>query len=270
MPVMKIGFQGERGAYSEIAARKVYGDAIRCVPLPGFEDLFQAVEENRLPCGIVPLENSLAGSVHQNYDLLLRHRLTIVGEVSLRISHNLIAHPGTGLSDIREVYSHPQALMQCEKFLARWKNIRRIPSYDTAGSVKWIKENKLLNAAAIAGSLAADLYGMKILQKGIESDPENYTRFVILRKNPRPIRDAKKTSIVFTLRSVPGALFKALSVFALRDIDLLKIESRPLHGKPWEYFFYVDFAGKATDPNCKNALNHLAEISNFLRLLGSY
>ncbi len=267
---MKIGFQGERGAYSEIAAKRIYGEKIRTVPLPSFEQVFEKVDDGSLSCGIVPLENSLAGSILQNYDLLLRHKLSIVAEVSQRITHNLIVHPGCRFADLREVHSHPQALMQCEKFLSRCPSLHKVPSYDTAGAVKWIKENKLHHAAAIASTWAAELYDMQVLQQGIESDPENYTRFVVLRRHPRPSKNAKKTSIVFSLRSVPGALFKSLSVFALRDIDLLKIESRPLHGKPWEYFFYVDFSGNTSDPNCRNALNHLTEISTFLRVLGSY
>ena len=267
---MKIGFQGERGAYSEIAAQRIFGEAIRPVPLHSFEEVFEKVDSGTLPCGIIPLENSLTGSILQNYDLLLRYKLSIVSEISQRISHNLIVHPGCRFADLKEVYSHPQALMQCEKYLSRCKTMQKVPAYDTAGAVKWIKENNLRHAAAIASTLAAEIYEMEVLQKGIESDPENYTRFVVLRRHPRPNKNAKKTSIVFSLRSVPGALFRSLSVFALRDIDLLKIESRPLHGKPWEYFFYVDFAGNAKDPNCRNALNHLGEISTFLRILGSY
>lgn len=267
---MKVGFQGERGAFSEIAAQRFFGEKLQPVPTRTFEEIFAGVERGRVPCGIVPLENSLAGSVLQNYDLLLRHHLTIVGEVSQRIVHNLIAHPGTRISDIRQIYSHPQALMQCDRYLSHLKRAEKVPAYDTAGAVKLIKEQGLKDAAAIASQLAAQIYGMEILQQGIENDPENYTRFVVLRKNARPAKQAKKTSIVFSLCNVPGALFKSLSVFALRDIDLLKIESRPLHGKPWEYFFYVDFAGNVRDRNCQNALQHLGEIATFLKILGSY
>ena len=266
----KVAFQGERGAYSEIAARRFFGDAIEPIPYRTFDEIFVGVERKRVDCGIVPLENSLAGSILQNYDLLLRHRLSIVGEISQRIMHNLIVHPGTPASAIRRVYSHPQALMQCEKFLGHLKKAEKIPAYDTAGAVKLIKEQGQRDAAAIASQLAAELYGMQVLQEGIENDPENYTRFVILSKEARVSPNAKRTSIVFSLRNVPGALFKSLSVFALRDIDLLKIESRPLHGKPWEYFFYVDFAGTMRSKNCQNAVKHLGEISTFLKILGSY
>jgi len=266
----KVAFQGERGAYSEIAARRFFGDEIEPVPYRTFEEIFSGVERKRVPCGIVPLENSLAGSVLQNYDLLLRHHLSIVGEISQRIVHNLIVHPGTPASAVRRIYSHPQALMQCEKFLSRLKKAEKIPAYDTAGAVKLIKEQGLTDAAAIASQLAASLYGMEVLQEGIENDPENYTRFVILSKTAAVTPNAKKTSIVFSLRNLPGALFKSLSVFALRDIDLLKIESRPLHGKPWEYFFYVDFAGTMKNENCQNAIKHLGEISTYLKILGSY
>jgi prephenate dehydratase len=267
---MKVAFQGERGAYSEIAARRLFGEKLKPIPCRTFDEIFAAVDRGRIPCGIVPLENSLAGSILQNYDLLLRHHLTIVGEVSQRITHNLIAHPGTTISSIRQVYSHPQALMQCAKYLSHLKRAEKIPAYDTAGAVKLIKERGLKDAAAIASQLAAEIYGMEVLQQGIENDPENYTRFVVLKKKTRPSRNAKKTSIVFSLRNMPGALFKSLSVFALRDIDLLKIESRPLHGKPWEYFFYVDLAGNIRKKNCQNALQHLSEIATYLKVLGSY
>jgi len=265
-----VAFQGERGAYSEIAARRFFGEGIKLLPRESFDLVFKSVESQKADAGIVPIENSQAGCIHQNYDLLLKHRLRIVGELNLRVEHNLIGHPGTALGSIQMIFSHPQALMQCQGSTAKLKGVKIIAAYDTAGSVKKIKEEKLLNAGAIASELAAEIYGMKILKKGIQDNPENFTRFLVLRKTQKPPRGANKTSLVFSLMNVPGALFRSLSAFALRDIDLYKIESRPLHGTPWEYFFYIDFAGSPSEPNCRNALENLREIATFMKVLGSY
>ncbi len=265
-----VAFQGERGAYSEIAARRFFGESVQLLPCESFDLVFKRVESNKAEAGIVPIENSQAGCIHQNYDLLLKHRLRIVGELNLRVEHNLIGHPGATLKSIRMVFSHPQALMQCQRNTAKLKGVKIVAAYDTAGSVKKIKDEKLLNSAAIASELAARTYGMKILKKGIQDNPENFTRFLILRKTKATPPNADKTSLVFSLKNVPGALFRSLSSFALRDIDLYKIESRPLHGKPWEYFFYIDFAGSPHQPRCRNALANLAEIATFMKVLGSY
>ncbi len=266
----RVAFQGERGAYSEIAARTFLGQRITLLPCESFELVFKQVENRRVDLGVVPIENSLAGSIHQNYDLLLKYRLQIVGELNLRVVHNLIANPGASLKSIRKIFSHPQALMQCQNNTAKLKGIKIVPAYDTAGSVKTIQEERLTDAAAIASDLAASLYGMKILKSNFQDNPENFTRFLILRRKTRIPPGADKTSIVFSVKNLPGVLFRSLSVFALRDIDLYKIESRPLFGKPWEYLFYVDFCGSMNDRNCKNALAHLGEIASLLRVLGSY
>ena len=265
-----IAFQGERGAYSEIAARKLFSDSLQLSPCQTFELVFQKVVGGEVDFGLIPIENSLAGSIHQNYDLLLRYDLQIVGERDQRIVHNLISNPKATLSRITRIFSHPQALMQCQRNISQFKNVEVVPAYDTAGSVKKIKEEGIMDGAAIASDLAAKIYGMKILKRHIQDNPENFTRFLLLsRKAPLP-RGANKTSVVFSVKNIPGALFRSLSVFALRDIDLYKIESRPLHGKPWEYLFYVDFAGNQNDRNCRNALQHLGEIAIFWRVLGSY
>lgn len=266
----RVAFQGEHGAYSEIAAHTFFGNKIELLASETFDLVFKKVEAGVANFGVIPIENSLAGSIHQNYDLLLKHRLRIIGELNLRISHNLIANRNASLSGIRRVFSHPQALMQCQNNMARLKGVEIIPTYDTAGSVKKIKEEKILDGAAIASELAARIYGMKILKQRIQDNPENFTRFLVLARSTRPPENANKTSIVYSVKDLPGALFRSLSVFALRDIDLYKIESRPLHGKPWEYFFYVDFAGRLEDSNCRNALKHLAEIATFMKILGSY
>jgi prephenate dehydratase len=265
-----VAYQGEQGAYSEIASRRFFPGARRLIPCVTFDLVFQRVQREEAAFGVIPIENSLAGSIHQNYDLLLRYRLTIVGELKLRIVHHLIANSAVPLSQIRRVFSHPQALMQCRRNTARLGKLEIIPTYDTAGSVKKIKEEKILDGAAIASELAARLYGMTILRENLQDNAANFTRFLLLAKGRHRIPDANKTSIVFSIQNLPGALFRSMSVFALRDIDLYKIESRPLHGKPWEYLFYVDFAGSLEDRRCRKAMAHLRELAGHLKILGSY
>lgn len=265
---MNVAFQGEAGAYSEQAILELFG-RVETLPCDSFDTVFEAVSEGKCDAAMIPIENSLAGSIHQNYDLLLQHGLHIVGELLLRVQHCLIAMPGAVPADIRKALSHPQALGQCARYL-RSRKIRPLPVYDTAGSVKLLKESGAKDTAAIASRRAAELHGMEILETGIEDDPKNCTRFLVLRREPVIPEGEAKTSIVFTLRNVPGALFKAMSVFALRDIDLTKIESRPLPGSPWEYLFYVDFRGAAQEDASRRALEHLGEYATMLRVLGSY
>ena len=265
---MKVSFQGEPGAYSEQAVFNYFGK-VETVPCESFDAMFDAVVSGKSDAALAPIENSLAGSIHQNYDLLLRHDLHIVGEYFLRVQHCLITNPGVKMEDIKKAISHPQALGQCAGYL-RSHGIKAEQVYDTAGSVKMLKESGARDVAAIASKRAAELYGMQILQEGIEDNPENYTRFLAVgRESIVPTNEAK-TSIVFTLKNMPGALFKAMSVFALRDIDLTKIESRPLQGKPWEYLFYIDLIGSTSDDVTKRALDHLGEYAVTLRVLGSY
>ena len=265
---MKVAFQGEPGAFSEQATFEYFGTA-ETQPCESFDAVFTAVTSGQCGTGLIPIENSLAGSIHQNYDLLLRHDLHIVGEYFLRVRHCLIALPGTEKGDIHKVISHPQALGQCAGYL-RGMGVKTEPVYDTAGSVKMLKASGERATAAIASKRAAEIYEMQILEEGIEDNPENYTRFLVI--SPMPVMPAgeAKTSIVFTLKNQPGALFKALSVFALRDIDLAKIESRPLAGKPWEYLFYIDFIGAIQETQVGKALDHLGEYALSLRVLGSY
>jgi len=265
---MKVAFQGEPGAYSEQAVFEYYGE-VETLPCESFDAMFDSVVSGKSDMALAPIENSLAGSIHQNYDLLLRHDLHIVGEYLLRVRHCLIAFPGVEKQDIKKAISHPQALGQCAAYL-RNLNIKPETVYDTAGSVKMLKESGARDTAAIASKRAAEIYEMHIIEEGIEDNAENYTRFLAIgRESVLPEGEAK-TSIVFTLKNQPGALFKAMSVFALRDIDLTKIESRPLQGKPWEYLFYIDFIGSVYDDVVKRALDHLGEYAMTLRVLGSY
>ena len=265
---MKVSFQGEPGAYSEQAVFNYFGE-VETVPCESFDVMFDSVVSGKSDMALAPIENSLAGSIHQNYDLLLRHDLHIVGEYLLRVHHCLITLPGVKKEDVKKAISHPQALGQCAAYL-RNLGIKPEAVYDTAGSVKLLKESGARDTAAIASRRAAELYGMQILEEGIEDNTENYTRFLAVgRESIVPTGDAK-TSIVFTLKNQPGALFKAMSVFALRDIDLTKIESRPLQGKPWEYLFYIDLIGSTSDDVTKRALDHLGEYAVTLRVLGSY
>ncbi len=268
---MRITFQGEQGAYSEAAIYEHYDQQdIITVPCETFENVFLSVSRGDSDLGFVPIENSLAGSIHQNYDLLLRHDLTVVGEHYLRVSHCLIALPETSLASIRKVISHPQALAQCDGYLRGLPLVKTEAVYDTAGSVKMVKEKGDPTVAAIASRRAASIYGMHILAESIEDDPANFTRFLIISRQPVDPMENAKTSIVFSLKNEPGSLFRALSSLALRDIDLTKIESRPLVGKPFEYLFYVDFLGAQSSGVAQRALAHLSEYTVMLRVLGSY
>lgn len=277
-PSGPIAFQGERGAFSEEAARKLLGPAIEVLPCPRFEDVFQRLREGAAAGAVIPIENTLAGSVHENYDHLLHFEFPIVAETSVRIIHNLMAMPGVPLTRIRRVYSHPVALNQCLDFFASHPLVEKVLHYDTAGSAKTIMEEGLRDAGAIASAVAAEIYGARILRRSIEDDRRNFTRFFLLRtpqytrKWPAgiPPNAQWKTSLVFSTRNIPGALFRCLSAFALRDLNLTKIESRPLRGKPWEYLFYLDFLGQVDSPQAQNALGHLRELADVLKVLGCY
>ncbi len=269
-------FQGERGAFSEEAARRLLGADVKVRPCQRFEEVFQRLDRKEVTAAVVPIENTLAGSVHENYDHLLKFAFPIVAEVNVRIVHNLIAPPGVPFRKLRRVFSHPVALNQCLDFFADNPQIERQTFYDTAGSVKMVMQEKLTDAAGIGSALSAEIYGARILRRSVEDDRQNFTRFFLLRrrgwkpKKAPPAPKGWKTTLVFTTRNIPGALFRALSAFALRDLNLNKIESRPLRGKPWEYLFYLDFMGHIDDERSRNALGHLRELADLLRILGCY
>jgi prephenate dehydratase len=273
MDELCVAFQGEPGAYSELSALEFFGPETKTLPCQTFDDVFAAISSAACSHGLLPVENSLAGSIHRNYDLMLRHEFHIVGEYHFRVSHCLLALPGVRLEQIERVHSHPQALAQCEASL-RKLGVERVAEKDTAGSARLLSERNDRAAGALASRRAAEVYSLEILAENMEDDPSNLTRFLALSKQPNGEKPKEgmeyKTSIVFSLHNRPGALFKALSVFALRDIDLTKIESRPIQGKPWEYMFYIDIAGHPRERNTQRALDHLEELAPFLRVLGAY
>lgn len=266
---MRIAYQGELGAFSEAAAQLVNAEA-QLVPCRSFEDVFDAVDAGPANYGVLPIENSIGGSIHRNFDLLLEHHLPIVGEVEARVVHHLLALPGRTLEQVRRIYSHPQGLAQCDRFLRTLSGVEMIATYDTAGSAKMIADQGLEDAAAIASLRAAQVFGLVPLKSSIQDYENNTTRFLIIGRRPLSETPPDKTTIVFSLTNEPGALFKALSVFALRGVDLTKLESRPIPGRKWEYLFYADVAAARDDLPCARALAHLAEFAPLLRVLGSY
>jgi prephenate dehydratase len=270
MKKIRFNFQGENGAFSEEAGFRFFGENALAIPLPNFEDVVKSTLKDKNSFGILPIENSSIGSIHSNYDLLLKYPVFIIGEINLIVKQHLIGLKRSSLKTIKKIISHPAALQQCKDFLNTLKNVKIDLSYDTAGSVKFIKENNLIDTAAISSEISAKIYDMKILKRNIQDNNKNITRFIIISSKMKMPKRNPKTSVVFTLKNVPGALFRALSVFALRDIDLTKIESRPIPEKPFEYYFYLDFRGSINQQVSKNALNNLNEISSFMKVFGSY
>jgi len=266
---MKIAYQGEPGAFSEAASRQVSASA-EMLPCKAFEDVFAAVNAGAADYGVLPIENSIGGSIHRNFDLLLENQLPIVGEVEVPVVHHLLALPGRTLDDIRRVYSHPQALAQCDRFLRTLSGVEITATYDTAGSAKMIADQRLGDAAAVASARAGEVFGLQPVRSSIQDYDSNTTRFLVVGRQPLTDVPADKTTLVFTLSNEPGALFKALAAIALRGIDLTKLESRPIPGRKWEYLFYVDLAAARDDLACARALAHLGEFASMVRVLGSY
>ena len=264
-----VAFQGEPGAYTEEAAIRFFGKSTRGVPYETLDEVFESVEVGEVPFALVPVENSLEGSITRAYDLLLDSSLMVCGETELRISHCLIAMEGASLDTIKFVYSHPQALGQSRNFLNHL-NAELIPASDTAGSVRMIKEQGRLDYGAVASAKAAEIYGMKIIAREIEDNPHNFTRFFVLSREDSPPTGNDKTSIVFSLKHKPGALYDCLREFATRKINLTKLESRPTRHQPWEYNFYMDFSGHREEKEVGEALKALEEHAVFVKILGSY
>ncbi len=270
---MKIAFQGVHGAYSDAAARRMIGGHLTTIPKKSFADVFRAVEGGSADRGVIPIENSLSGSIHENYDHLLHHHLHIIGETHLRVEHVLMCHPRASFRQLTTVRSHPQALAQCTRFFARNRRIHPEPFFDTAGAAEFIRTSGTLDSGAIASAYAARLYRLKILRRNLEDQPNNYTRFLLISRKPSTPRHGAPTkcSICFRpARNQVGILFRILGVFALRDIDLLKIESRPDKASSFDYLFYLDFAGNPRERIVANALDHLREMVLEFRMLGVY
>ena len=274
-----VAIQGHTGSFSEAAARAYFSPETQLAPQPDFKALFASVEDGSCACGVVPIENSLMGSIHENYDLLLQSDVHIVGEIKLRIVHNLIVNRGVQLADIRYIASQPPALAQCTRFIDSLAGAQTIAADDTAGAVKELAASGARDRAAIAGAPAAAAYGMEILVPGIEDATHNFTRFLVVsrRTPPAPIEPAAspclqawKATLVFGLKDVPGALYRSLAAFAERGINLLKIESRPMAERPWEYVFYLDLEGHLGQAACAQAVEQLQETTAFVRILGSY
>jgi len=274
---LTVAFQGEHGAFSESAARRILGSEVSLRPCVTFEDMFGAVRSGKADCCVAPIENSLAGSIHRNYDLMIESGLSIFGETNVKIVHNVIAAPKVTLEQIRRIYSHPVALAQCLRFFRANPGIEAIPTHDTAGAVRDVMDRQQPDEAAIASAQAAEIYGATIVASSVEDHEQNFTRFLLLAPDAcasevRPIEPARrwKTSLMLRLADKPGALFRALGAFALFDIDLSKIESRPIAGRPWEYAFYIDVIGRRTEAPLERAIGNLEQTADEIRVLGSY
>ena len=266
---VKIGFQGEQGSYSETAALRFFSNLkLNLSPFRTFQDLFDNVENSFIDAAVVPIENSIEGSVNESYDLLVEKNLFVTGEIYQRIRHCLIVNKQQS-SEPKTVFSHPQALAQCRNYI-RKRSLESIPSYDTAGSVKYIKEHFMIDASAIASKRAAEIYDMKIIEEGIEDKKNNFTRFLIVSKKSNNQTNADKTSIIFSISHTPGSLCTILKEFALKNINLTKIESRPTKDIPWEYYFFVDFEGKIDEEKIETSLLNIKKETIFFKILGSY
>lgn len=268
--MLRVAFQGVRGAYGEEAAEKFIQEEIEFIPFHSFDHVAEALKKGDADRVVIPIVNSLTGSIHKNYDFLLKHNLWIMGEIKIRIVRNLIVNKGVSFGNIKRIYSHTQGLSQCDSFLKKYPYLEHIPTYESAAAVKMVKEKKMLDAAAIASKKAALYYDMVMLEEGIEDNKENYTRYLMLSKSEEINEKADQTSIVFSTKNVPGMLFKSLSVFALRDINLGRLESRPVRGKPWEYQLYLDVEENMKNQKFINAINQLKEITTYVRILGCY
>jgi len=277
MKKLTVGFQGERGAFSELAAINFFGDKAEPIPLTTFFEIFEQLKKKKLDCGIIPIENSLFGSVSENFDYLAKYPIKILAEVNQRIEHCLMGIDNCDIVKIKVIISHPQALGQCSRFLSKLKKVQKTPFYDTAGAAKHLLEKNDSSIAAIASKQAAKYYGLRILKKSIQNVEKNYTRFLIISSTKSSLKISanksnkeKKVSIFFELNNEPGSLYKALSIFALRNINLTKIESRPNPDEVFHYNFFLDFIGSLNERKCFKAIDNLKEISRKVKILGEY
>ncbi|MDY6837219.1 MAG: 3-deoxy-7-phosphoheptulonate synthase [Thermodesulfobacteriota bacterium] len=266
----RAGFLGEIGTFSHKACTQYFGPKVSAVPMSSFRAIFESVKEGGADFGVVPLENSLTGSIHENYDLLLEHDLRIIGEITLRIMHHLVGHPGAKVEDVERVFSHPQVFQQCRQFLDRHENWELVSAKDTARAVKQIHEGGNLADAAIASKEAAQIHGMEVVEEGIETNPRNFTRFVVIGTEQLQEGPRRKSSLIYSAGNRPGALYETLKIFADGGVNLVKLESRPIHGKPWEYMFYVDVEADVETASFKPLLLALEEKTDYFRILGSY
>jgi 3-deoxy-7-phosphoheptulonate synthase len=266
----RAGFLGEMGTFSHKACAQFFGTKVTPVPISSFREIFEAIKQGANNFGVVPLENSLAGSIHENYDLLMEYDLRIIGEITIRIMHHLVGHPGTKAAGVKRVFSHPQVFQQCRQFLDRHGDWELLSAKDTVTAVKCVKNKGDKNDVAIASKEAADMYDMELIEEGIETNPRNYTRFVVIGNQPLDNGPRRKSSIVYSAGHRPGALYEILKVFAEKDINLVKLESRPIPGKPWEYMFYLDLEADVEADSFKPILDAIKEKTDYLRILGSY
>jgi prephenate dehydratase len=269
-PPAKVVYHGVPGSYSHKACVQFFGAEAPHESCSSFREIFAAVDRGDATLGIIPVENSLTGSIHENYDLLLEYDLRIVGELTLRVKHNLIGHPGVSLDGIRRIYSHPQVFQQCREFLARYPHWDLVACRDTATAVHRVKDNGQVEEAAIASREAAELFQMPVLQEGIETNPRNFTRFVVISREPFLDGPRSKSSLIYSVSNTPGCLYETLKLFATRRINLVKLESRPIHSRPWEYLFYADVEIDIDDPQYRDLLGELRRHTEFLKILGSY
>jgi prephenate dehydratase len=269
--MVKISIQGARGSYHDMVARQKFPDESEIIESPTYQRVFEDVKKGVADYGVVAIENSSYGSFLENYDMLLKYDSSIQAEIYLHIVFNLIALPGTNLKDISEIYSHPQALSDCHTYLEQHLQMKRIETDDTAGSVRMLKEQGLKHSAAIASSLAAEIYGMQVLARDIGSNKKNYTRFLIIAREQAKIPEkASKTSLVIRAKNIPGSLYLCLKCFADEKINLSKLESRPIIGDSWQYYFYIDFECGINAPEAQRALKELGKVTSMIKVLGSY
>ncbi len=263
-------FLGEIGSFSHKACLQYFGEEVEPVPMTSFKAIFEAIRDGKAGFGVIPLENSLAGSVHENYDLLLDYDLKIIGELTLRIKHNLIGHKGTDIAKVKRVLSIPLVFQQCRQYLDSHPDWELVSVTDTARAVKQIKESGATTDVAIAGEEAAKIYDMALLEEGIEANPRNFTRFVVISSQKMKNGQNRKSSLVYSTGNQPGALFETLKIFADNGINLVKLESRPIHGKPWEYMFYVDIEADAESEEFAPVLAQIKAKADYFKVLGSY